>query len=160
MIYTRWTKLLLRTHLSKERLPYFLGKWFINGYHAFYSLSLPLEHRNIREHSFHFSFMIFSTVGRTPWTGDQPVARPLPTHRTTQTQNKHTHSKYPCPRWDSNPRSQRPSKRRQFRPQTARLPWPAVFNMRCCNYVVLCWNWYFRRRKKTYGLRNIRFLRV
>jgi hypothetical protein len=30
------------------------------------------------------------TVGRTPWTGDQPIARPLPTHRTTQTQNKRT----------------------------------------------------------------------
>jgi ubiquitin C-terminal hydrolase len=26
----------------------------------------------------------------TPWTGDQPVARPLLTHRTTQTQNKRT----------------------------------------------------------------------
>jgi hypothetical protein len=25
-----------------------------------------------------------------PWMGDQPVARPLPTHRTTQTQNKRT----------------------------------------------------------------------
>jgi hypothetical protein len=25
---------------------------------------------------------------KTPWTGDQPVTRPLPTHRTTQTQNK------------------------------------------------------------------------
>jgi hypothetical protein len=24
--------------------------------------------------------------GRTPWTGDQPVARPSPTHRPTQTQ--------------------------------------------------------------------------
>jgi hypothetical protein len=32
-----------------------------------------------------FSFVIRYTVGRTPWTGDQPVARPLPTHRTTQT---------------------------------------------------------------------------
>jgi hypothetical protein len=30
-----------------------------------------------------FSFLILYTVGRTPWTGDQPVARPLPTHRTT-----------------------------------------------------------------------------
>jgi hypothetical protein len=30
---------------------------------------------------FHFSFLI-KTVGRTPWTEDQP----LPTHRTTQTQ--------------------------------------------------------------------------
>jgi hypothetical protein len=27
--------------------------------------------------------------GRTPWTIDQLVARPLPKHRTTQTQNKH-----------------------------------------------------------------------
>jgi hypothetical protein len=32
------------------------------------------------------------TDGRTPWTGDQPVARPLPKHRTTQTQNKHIHT--------------------------------------------------------------------
>jgi hypothetical protein len=28
-----------------------------------------------------FSFLILYTVGRTPWTGDQPFARPLPTHR-------------------------------------------------------------------------------
>jgi hypothetical protein len=31
-----------------------------------------------------FSFLILFTVGRTPCTGDQPVARPLRTHRTTQ----------------------------------------------------------------------------
>jgi hypothetical protein len=30
-----------------------------------------------------FSFSILYTVGRTPWTGDQPVARPLPTLTTT-----------------------------------------------------------------------------
>jgi hypothetical protein len=30
----------------------------------------------------------FYTVGRTPWTGDQTFARPLPAHRTAQTQNK------------------------------------------------------------------------
>jgi hypothetical protein len=34
-----------------------------------------------------FSFLIFYTVGGTPWTGDQPVARSLPAHRTAQTQN-------------------------------------------------------------------------
>jgi hypothetical protein len=28
-----------------------------------------------------FSFLILYIVGRTLWTGDQPVARPLPTHR-------------------------------------------------------------------------------
>jgi hypothetical protein len=35
-----------------------------------------------------FNFSILCTVGRTPWTGDQPDAWPLPTHRTAQTQNK------------------------------------------------------------------------
>jgi hypothetical protein len=39
-----------------------------------------------------FSFLILYTVGRTPWTGDQPFARPLPTHRTTHTQNKRIHT--------------------------------------------------------------------
>jgi hypothetical protein len=37
-----------------------------------------------------FSFLILYTVGRIPCTGDQAVARPLPTHRTAQTQNKRT----------------------------------------------------------------------
>jgi hypothetical protein len=37
-----------------------------------------------------FTFLILNTVGRTTWTGDQPVIRPLPTHRTTQTQDKRT----------------------------------------------------------------------
>jgi hypothetical protein len=37
-----------------------------------------------------FQFPNLYTVGRSPWTSDQPVARPLPTHRTTQTQNKRT----------------------------------------------------------------------
>jgi hypothetical protein len=49
-----------------------------------------------------FSFVIFFyTDGRTPWTSAQPVTRPLPTHRTTQTQNKRTH-RYPYFEWDSN----------------------------------------------------------
>jgi hypothetical protein len=30
--------------------------------------------------------LILYTVGSTSWTSDQPVARPLPTHRTTQTE--------------------------------------------------------------------------
>jgi hypothetical protein len=37
-----------------------------------------------------FSFLMLHIVGRTPWRSDQPVAKPLPTHRTTQTQNKLT----------------------------------------------------------------------
>jgi hypothetical protein len=41
-----------------------------------------------------FSFLIIYTVGRTPWTGDQNVARLLPVH-TTQTQNKRTRTSMP-----------------------------------------------------------------
>jgi hypothetical protein len=43
----------------------------------------------------------FFTDGRTPWTSDQPVARPLPKHRTTQTQNKR--AKLSCPEWGLKP---------------------------------------------------------
>jgi hypothetical protein len=38
---------------------------------------------------FAFFFRFDFTGGRTPWTSDQLVARPLPKHRTTQTQDKH-----------------------------------------------------------------------
>jgi hypothetical protein len=41
-----------------------------------------------------FQFLNLYTVGRTPWMGDQPVARP-PTHRTTQIQNKRTQISMP-----------------------------------------------------------------
>jgi hypothetical protein len=56
-----------------------------------------------------FGFFIVYTVGRTPW----PVARPLPNQR----QNKLRHSYL---EWDSNPRSQCSSERRQFMPYTVR----------------------------------------
>jgi hypothetical protein len=42
-----------------------------------------------------FGFLILYRVGRTPWTRDQPVWRPLPTHRTAQTQNKRTQTSMP-----------------------------------------------------------------
>jgi hypothetical protein len=42
-----------------------------------------------------FQFLNLYTVGRTPWMGNQPVAGPLPTHRTTQTQNKRTQTSMP-----------------------------------------------------------------
>jgi hypothetical protein len=73
-------------------------------------------HSHLLGHGLFFSFVIFFyTVGWTPWTSDQSVARPLSTHRTTQTQNKCTH-KHPCLVWDSNPQSQHPSERRRFLP--------------------------------------------
>jgi hypothetical protein len=40
-------------------------------------------------------FLIFYTVGRTPWKGNQPVARPLPAHRTAQIQNKRAQESIP-----------------------------------------------------------------
>jgi hypothetical protein len=42
-----------------------------------------------------FSFVILCTVNRTPWKWDQPVARPLPAHRTAQTRNKRTQTSKP-----------------------------------------------------------------
>jgi hypothetical protein len=33
-----------------------------------------------------FSFLTLYTLGKTPWTEDQPVATPLPTHTKTQTE--------------------------------------------------------------------------
>jgi hypothetical protein len=58
--------------------------------HSFIHSSVALQHFVGPWSLFFFSFVILYTVGRTSWMGDQPVARLLPTHRTTQTQNKHT----------------------------------------------------------------------
>jgi hypothetical protein len=33
-----------------------------------------------------FQFLNLYIVGRSPWTGDQPVARPLPIYKTTNTE--------------------------------------------------------------------------
>jgi hypothetical protein len=48
----------------------------------------------------YFSSLFFYTVGRTHWTGDQPVARSLPTHRTAQTQNERTQTSMPQVRFE------------------------------------------------------------
>jgi len=48
-------------------------------------------------------FMNLWTFGRTSWTGNQPNARPLPTHDNTTQKNVDTH---PCLEWDSNLQSQ------------------------------------------------------
>jgi hypothetical protein len=52
-----------------------------------------------------FFYFDHFTDGRTPWTSDQLVARPLPKHRTTQ-----THTKHPCLVWNLNPRSRVPER--------------------------------------------------
>jgi hypothetical protein len=61
-----------------------------------------------------FQFLNLYTVGRTPWTRDQPIARQLPAHRIIKYRiNSHRH---PYLEWDSNPRSQCSSRRRRFMP--------------------------------------------
>jgi hypothetical protein len=42
-----------------------------------------------------FRFLVPYIVGRTPWMGDQPDARPLLIYRTAQTQNKRTQTSMP-----------------------------------------------------------------
>jgi hypothetical protein len=66
-------------------------------------------------------------VIRTPWTGNRPDTKPLP----TQDSAKHTH---PCLERDSNPRSQCSSDRRQYVPQTARPLGPATYRIMMVNY--------------------------
>jgi hypothetical protein len=54
----------------------------------FFSLALQPPWALASAFQFHDHF----TDRRTPWMSDQLVARPLPKHRTTQTQNKHIHT--------------------------------------------------------------------
>jgi hypothetical protein len=72
----------------------------------------------------HSEFINLYTVGKTPWRRDQPVARPLPTHRTTQTRYKRT--QISMPRGVFSPRFHCSSRRRQFMPQTAWPLWSAA----------------------------------
>jgi hypothetical protein len=82
------------------------------------------------------------TVSRSPWTGDQPVARPLP----APGQHKHRMNahRHPCLKWNSNTRSQCLSGRRQFMPKTARpLSSAVICGIRCKNSFV---------RRQAFGL--------
>jgi hypothetical protein len=76
-----------------------------------YSCRSHLKHRASVKRFVSLQFL--KTVGRIPWMGDKPVARPLPTQDDTDTINA---DRYSCLEWDSNPRSPCPSGRRQFMP--------------------------------------------
>jgi hypothetical protein len=60
-----------------------------------------------------FQLLDLYTVVRAHWMGDQPVARPLPAHRTIQRINAHKHL---CVKWVSNPQSQRSNELKLFMP--------------------------------------------
>jgi hypothetical protein len=57
---------------------------FVNYFSMLYSPLLDLGR--------FFTFLILYTPGRNPWTWDQPVARPLPTHRTKQNNRTDIHT--------------------------------------------------------------------
>jgi hypothetical protein len=63
---------LLSLYVNKHELNYY--------YYASTALFLGI--------SLFLSILILHTVDTTPWTGDQPVVRPLSTQRSAQTQNK------------------------------------------------------------------------
>jgi hypothetical protein len=88
-----WRKCVVTT-LKKDYSVQYLNQWynFMNCSHPsihnwVYSLLLGPGH--------FFSFVILYTVSRTPWMGDQPVARPLSMYRSSQTQNKRTQISMP-----------------------------------------------------------------
>jgi hypothetical protein len=58
---------------------------------SLFPLASTLEHRASLKHFVSLQFLNPKTIRRTPWTGDQPSARPLP----MQTQNKHRKTSMP-----------------------------------------------------------------
>jgi hypothetical protein len=88
------------------------------------------------KHLFHFSLLIFrQSVGLLGRGINPSQGRYLHTGQYKQRIN--IHNKHPCPRRDSNSWSQRPSERRQFMPQTARLPWQATRCLLKINFNVI-----------------------
>jgi hypothetical protein len=83
----------------------------------FFSLALQPNSGLGRLHeNYRFTSVTTSrTVGRTPWTADQLVARPH-VYANTEKRKHNTNTKHPYPKWDSKPRSRRPSGQRQFMP--------------------------------------------
>jgi hypothetical protein len=68
-----------------------------------------------------FQFLNLYAVCRSPLTGDQPVTRPLPAHRRTQTQNKRT--QISMPQVGFAPTIPVLSERRRFMPQNLLFPY-------------------------------------
>jgi hypothetical protein len=91
------------------------------------SFAMTIFHSSIRGFATLLQFRNpFYTVGRTSWTGNEPVARPLPTHGTTQIH---------AVEWYLNYRSQRSSERKQFMPYTTWPPRSATFTFTLCIFV-------------------------
>jgi hypothetical protein len=70
--------------------PYIFNLYYPPCFNSFIHSSMALQPFVGSDRFFFFIFVVLYTVGIIPWMGDQPAARPLPTHRATQTQNKRT----------------------------------------------------------------------
>jgi hypothetical protein len=75
-------------HLRRSAMKYIIeGRTSIHAQFFFNGSSSPFRAQtsySVPQSSF--------TDSRTPWASDQPVARPLPTHRTIRRQNKRIHT--------------------------------------------------------------------
>jgi hypothetical protein len=82
----KFITILITVHIIPIRcqpnLIHVLSPYFIHSSAALQPFVGPWPLLQFRNH--------FYRDGKTPWTSDQPVARPLLTHRTTRTQNKRT----------------------------------------------------------------------
>jgi hypothetical protein len=75
-----------------------------------------LLYHTLRCRGFHFSLDFTQSVGILERVIGTSQGLYLNTGQHKHRINAHTHTKHPCPKSDSNPRSQRPRERRQFLP--------------------------------------------
>jgi hypothetical protein len=96
-----------------------------DNFFNFFFISIPLIPYSYGVEVFHFSLDLY-TIGRTPGR----VIGPSQGLYLNTGQHKHRktrrHTKHPCPKWDSNPRSQRQSERRQFMATVSLLNKPKI----------------------------------
>jgi hypothetical protein len=83
------------TYQHAEVLRYYFSIEFTDWTTKFHILSIYLWFYSPCRPWLLFQYLNLYTVHRTTWTGDQPVARPLLIHRTTQTQNKRSQISIP-----------------------------------------------------------------
>jgi hypothetical protein len=92
-----WGGTVVRTLATGKPLPNRTHNWLYQlsfrskgGFEKYFYLSIYISAVLWLDLDLFFSFLILYTASRIPCTSDQPLARPLPTRRTTQTQNKRT----------------------------------------------------------------------
>jgi hypothetical protein len=92
--YIRFQLLNLMLCNTREKLSIYLSIY--PSIHPSIYLSIYLSiYSPLFDHGRFFSFLIFYTVGMTPWTGDQPIARPLPAHTGQHKHRIYSH-RHPC----------------------------------------------------------------